>query len=96
MIQRKKPRFLFLRMAVFFFAVFLISACTTEKTPVFPESSSPPIVVTASASDTEKTDGSFSVRFYLPNGEDKYTIEAVSSDGTMKKSITFEVKKDTK
>ena len=41
-------------------------------------------------------DGSFSVRFYLPNGEDKYTIEAVSSDGTMKKSITFEVKKDTK
>ena len=41
-------------------------------------------------------DGSFSVRFYLPNGEDKYTIEAVSADGTMKKSITFEVKKDTK
>ena len=41
-------------------------------------------------------DGSFSVRFYLPNGEDKYTIEAVSSDGTMKKNITFEVKKDTK
>ena len=41
-------------------------------------------------------DGSFSVRFYLPNGEDKYTIEAVSADGTMKKSITFEVTKDTK
>ena len=42
------------------------------------------------------TDGSFSVRFYLPNGEDKYTIEAVSSDGTMKKSITFEISKKTK
>ena len=41
-------------------------------------------------------DGSFSVRFYLPNGEDKYTIEAVSSDGTMKKSITFEISKKTK
>lgn len=60
MIQRKKPRFLFLRMAVFFFAVFLINACTTEKTPVFPESSSTPVVVSASASGTEKTDGSFS------------------------------------
>ena len=42
------------------------------------------------------TDGSFSVRFYLPNGEDKYTIEAVSSDGTMKKSITFEISKKTR
>lgn len=41
-------------------------------------------------------DGSFSVRFYLPNGEDKYTIEATSADGTMKKSITFEVNKNTK
>ena len=41
-------------------------------------------------------DGTFSVRFYLPNGEDKYTIEAVSSDGTMKKSITFEISKKTK
>ena len=42
------------------------------------------------------SDGTFSVRFYLPNGEDKYTIEAVSSDGTMKKSITFEISKKTK
>lgn len=41
-------------------------------------------------------DGSFSVRFYLPDGEDKYTIEATSADGAMKKSITFEVKKNTK
>lgn len=41
-------------------------------------------------------DGSFSVRFYLPNGEDKYTIEAVSGDGTMKKTITFEINKKTK
>ena len=41
-------------------------------------------------------DGSFSVRFYLPNGEDNYTIEAVSGDGTMKKSITFEIGKKTK
>lgn len=41
-------------------------------------------------------DGTFSLRFYLPNGEDKYTIHATSADGTMSKSITFEVKKDTK
>lgn len=41
-------------------------------------------------------DGSFSLRFYLPNGEDNYSIEATSNDGTMKKSITFEVKKNTK
>ena len=41
-------------------------------------------------------DGTFSVRFYLPNGEDKYTLEAVSSDGTMKKSITFEISKKTR
>jgi len=41
-------------------------------------------------------DGTFSLRFYLPNGEDKYCIKATSADGTMTKSITFEVKKDTK
>jgi uncharacterized protein YegP (UPF0339 family) len=41
-------------------------------------------------------DGSFSVRFYLPNGEHTYSIEATSSDDSMKKAITFEVKKNTK
>ena len=41
-------------------------------------------------------DGSFSLRFYLPNGDKDYSIEAVSHDGTMKKSITFEIKKSTK
>ena len=41
-------------------------------------------------------DGTFSLRFYLPNGEDKYSIQATSSDGSMTKTITFEVKKDTK
>ena len=41
-------------------------------------------------------DGTFSLRFYLPNGEDKYCIQATSADGSMTKTITFEVKKDTK
>lgn len=41
-------------------------------------------------------DGTFSLRFYLPNGDDKYTIQATSADGSMTKTITFEVKKDTK
>ncbi len=41
-------------------------------------------------------DGSFSLRFYLPDGDEKYSIEATSKDGTIKKSITFEVKKNTK
>ncbi len=41
-------------------------------------------------------DGSFSVRFYLPNGDHVYSIEASSSDDSMKKAITFEVKKNTK
>ncbi|MDD2523869.1 MAG: DUF4912 domain-containing protein [Endomicrobiia bacterium] len=41
-------------------------------------------------------DGSFSLRFYLPNGDQNYSIEATSNDGTMKKSITFEIKKNTK
>ncbi len=41
-------------------------------------------------------DGTFSLRFYLPNGEDKYSIQATSADGSMTKTITFEVKKDTK
>jgi hypothetical protein len=41
-------------------------------------------------------DGSFSVRFYLPNGDHIYSIEAISNDDSMKKAITFEVKKNTK
>lgn len=41
-------------------------------------------------------DGTFSLRFYLPNGEDKYSIQATSADGSMTKTITFEVEKDTK
>lgn len=41
-------------------------------------------------------DGSFSLRFYLPDGEKEYPIHAVSSDGTMEKKITFVVKRQTK
>ncbi len=41
-------------------------------------------------------DGSFTLRFYLPDGEQNYPIEAVSSCGTMSKKITFNVKKETK
>jgi uncharacterized protein len=44
---------------------------------------------------TLRPDGSFSLRFYLPDGEQTYPIEAVSKDGTMKKTITFEVKRGT-
>jgi len=40
-------------------------------------------------------DGSFSLRFYLPDGKQEYPIEAVSSDGTMKRKITFTVKRDS-
>jgi hypothetical protein len=41
-------------------------------------------------------DGSFTLRFYLPDGQQSYPIEAISSDGTMKKQITFNVQKETK
>ncbi|MDR1940697.1 MAG: DUF4912 domain-containing protein [Endomicrobium sp.] len=41
-------------------------------------------------------DGSFTLRFYLPDGQQSYPIEAVSSCGSMSKRITFNVTKDTK
>ena len=41
-------------------------------------------------------DGSFTLRFYLPDGEQSYPVEAVSSCGTMSKRITFNVKKETR
>jgi len=44
---------------------------------------------------TLRADGSFSLRFYLPDGTQEYPIEAVSADGTMKRKITFSVKRDT-
>jgi hypothetical protein len=43
-----------------------------------------------------RPDGSFSLRFYLPDGEQSYPIEATSADGTMKKQITFVVARETK
>lgn len=45
---------------------------------------------------TLRPDGSFSLRFYLPDGEQTYPIEATSADGTMKRHITFVVRRDTK
>jgi hypothetical protein len=41
-------------------------------------------------------DGSFTLRFYLPDGEQSYPVEAVSSCGAMSKKITFRVTKETK
>jgi hypothetical protein len=41
-------------------------------------------------------DGSFSAKFYLPDGKDEYTIEAVSSDGKQSKRIFFTISKQTK
>ncbi len=38
-------------------------------------------------------DGSFSLRFYLPDGKQEYPIEAVSADGKMKRQITFQVER---
>ncbi|MBN1823473.1 MAG: DUF4912 domain-containing protein [Endomicrobiales bacterium] len=43
-----------------------------------------------------RPDGSFSLRFYLPDGTQEYPIEATSNDGTMKRQITFVVRRDTK
>lgn len=45
---------------------------------------------------TLRPDGSFSLRFYLPDGQQEYLIEAVSKDGTMKKQITFIVNRNTR
>ena len=45
---------------------------------------------------TLRPDGSFSLRFYLPDGDQEYPIEATSSDGTMKRQITFVVRRETK
>jgi len=42
-----------------------------------------------------KPDGSFSLRFFLPDGSQEYAIEALSNDGTMKKRIVFSVTKKT-
>ena len=41
-------------------------------------------------------DGSFTLRFYLPDSDKEYPIKAVSADGTMEKQITFVVKRSTK
>jgi hypothetical protein len=41
-------------------------------------------------------DGSFTLRFYLPDGRQNYPIEAVSSCKTMSKRIVFNVGKETK
>jgi hypothetical protein len=41
-------------------------------------------------------DGSFSLRFYLPEGGQEYLIEAVSSDKTMSKRLIFNIVKQTK
>jgi len=41
-------------------------------------------------------DGSFTLRFYLPDGQQNYPIEAVSSCKTMSKRIIFNVGKETK
>jgi len=38
-----------------------------------------------------RPDGSFSLRFFLPDGKQEYPIEATSKDGTMKRKIIFTV-----
>jgi uncharacterized protein YfaP (DUF2135 family) len=45
---------------------------------------------------TLRPDGSFSLRFYFPEGNQDYPIEAVSSDGSMNRKISFAVKRETK
>jgi uncharacterized protein len=42
-----------------------------------------------------RPDGSFSLRFYLPDGKQEYPIHAVSSDGTMEREITFVVNRSS-
>jgi hypothetical protein len=41
-------------------------------------------------------DGSFTLRFYLPDGKQNYPIEAVSSCKTMSKRIVFNIEKETR
>ena len=41
-------------------------------------------------------DGSFTLRFYLKDGETEYPVKATSKCKTMKKQITFVVKRETK
>lgn len=41
-------------------------------------------------------DGSFSLRFFLSDGQKEYPIKAVSADGSMEKQITFIVKRETR
>jgi len=43
-----------------------------------------------------KEDGSFSLRFYLPDGKSDYEITAESKDSLMKKKISFHISKETK
>ncbi|MGA2090370.1 MAG: DUF4912 domain-containing protein [Endomicrobiales bacterium] len=43
-----------------------------------------------------RPDGTFTLRFYLPDGVQEYPIHATSSDGTMEREITFVVRRDTK
>ena len=43
-----------------------------------------------------RSDGTFTLRFYLPDGVHEYPIEAISNDGTMKRNITFVVTRNTK
>jgi hypothetical protein len=45
---------------------------------------------------TLRPDGSFSLRFYFPEGNQEYPIEAVSSDGSMNRKISFAIKRETK
>ncbi|MGD0566575.1 MAG: Rho termination protein, partial [Candidatus Goldiibacteriota bacterium] len=42
-----------------------------------------------------KDDGSFSMRFHLPDGKMELPIEAVSSDGTEKRHIKITVERKT-
>lgn len=44
---------------------------------------------------TLRPDGSFSLRFYLPDGKQEFPIHATSADGTMEREITFKVKRDS-
>jgi hypothetical protein len=45
---------------------------------------------------TLRPDGTFTLRFYLPDGVQEYPIHATSADGTMEREITFVVRRDTK
>ena len=43
-----------------------------------------------------RPDGSFSLRFNLPDGQQEYPVRAVSADDAVEKEITFTVKRDSK